>query len=174
LLDDALRVIEPPAMGSGVEASKAREAAGSIACTGQIAIGGPQLAQGYLNQSALTAERFVEHPTLGYRVYLTGDVAAWACTPDGAPSLRLLGRRDQQVKLNGMRLELGEVNTEARALPSLKNLPPGVKIAELGDAQEMQALFASFGIASDQAGLPGGGGIFRVETALVLAEQRLE
>jgi multidrug efflux pump subunit AcrB len=43
--------------------------------------------------------------------------------------------------------QLGEVNTEARALPSLKNLPPGVKIAELGDAQEMQALFASFGIA---------------------------
>ena len=43
--------------------------------------------------------------------------------------------------------QLGEVNTEARALPSLKNLPPGVKIAELGDAQEMKALFASFGIA---------------------------
>jgi multidrug efflux pump subunit AcrB len=43
--------------------------------------------------------------------------------------------------------QLGEVNTEARALPSQKNLPPGVKIAELGDAQEMQALFASFGIA---------------------------
>jgi multidrug efflux pump subunit AcrB len=43
--------------------------------------------------------------------------------------------------------QLGEVNSEARALLSLKNLPPGVKIAELGDAQEMQALFASFGIA---------------------------
>lgn len=49
------------------------------------------------------------------------------------------------VELGGR--QLGEVNTEARALPSLKNLPPGVKIAELGDAQEMQALFASFGIA---------------------------
>ena len=112
LLDEALRVIEPPAMGSGVEASKAKEAkeaAGSNACTGEIAIGGPQLAQGYLHQSALTAERFIEHPTLGCRVYLTGDVAAWACTPGGAPSLRLLGRRDQQVKLNGIRLELGEV-----------------------------------------------------------------
>ncbi len=43
--------------------------------------------------------------------------------------------------------QLGEVNTEARALPSLRNLPPGVTIAELGDAQEMKALFASFGIA---------------------------
>ena len=42
---------------------------------------------------------------------------------------------------------LGELNEEARALPSMKNLPPSVKIAELGDAQEMVALFASFGLA---------------------------
>lgn len=42
---------------------------------------------------------------------------------------------------------LGELNTEARALPSMRNLPPAVKIAELGDAQEMQALFNSFGLA---------------------------
>ena len=49
------------------------------------------------------------------------------------------------VELGGR--ALGDVNEEARALPSLKNLPPSVKIAELGDAQEMQALFASFGIA---------------------------
>ncbi len=49
------------------------------------------------------------------------------------------------VELGGR--TLGDVNTEARALPALKNLPPAVKIAELGDAQEMQALFASFGVA---------------------------
>lgn len=49
------------------------------------------------------------------------------------------------VELNGR--SLGEVNEEARALPALKNLPPGVKIAEQGDAQEMANLFASFGIA---------------------------
>ena len=42
---------------------------------------------------------------------------------------------------------LGELNEEARALPALKNLPPSVSIAELGDAQEMASLFASFGIA---------------------------
>ena len=57
--------------------------------------------------------------------------------------------RSRNVTLNvelGART-LGEVNAEARALPSMKNLPPSVKIAELGDAQEMQALFASFGIA---------------------------
>ncbi|CAH0139586.1 Multidrug resistance protein MdtC [Massilia sp. Bi118] len=50
-----------------------------------------------------------------------------------------------EVELNGR--SLGEVNEEARALPALKNLPASVQIAELGDAQEMQALFASFGLA---------------------------
>jgi multidrug efflux pump subunit AcrB len=43
--------------------------------------------------------------------------------------------------------QLGEVNAEARALPSLKNLPAAVQIAELGDAQEMEALFANFAVA---------------------------
>ena len=42
---------------------------------------------------------------------------------------------------------LGEVNEEARALPAFRNLPASVQIAELGDAQEMKALFASFGVA---------------------------
>jgi multidrug efflux pump subunit AcrB len=50
-----------------------------------------------------------------------------------------------EVELNGR--SLGEVNAEARALPALRNLPASVQIAELGDAQEMQNLFASFGIA---------------------------
>ena len=50
-----------------------------------------------------------------------------------------------EVELGGR--SLGELNEEARALPSMKNLPPSVTIAELGDAQEMQALFESFGIA---------------------------
>ncbi|NNG22874.1 efflux RND transporter permease subunit [Telluria aromaticivorans] len=49
------------------------------------------------------------------------------------------------VELQGR--SLGDVNTEARALPAFQKLPPSVQIAELGDAQEMQALFASFGVA---------------------------
>ncbi|MDB5747291.1 MAG: transporter [Massilia sp.] len=49
------------------------------------------------------------------------------------------------VELGGR--SLGEVNTEARALPAFAKLPASVQIAELGDAQEMQALFASFGLA---------------------------
>ncbi|MDL2354093.1 MAG: efflux RND transporter permease subunit [Pseudomonadota bacterium] len=50
-----------------------------------------------------------------------------------------------EVELSGR--SLGEVNAEARALPAMMALPASVKIAELGDAQEMAALFASFGVA---------------------------
>ncbi len=49
------------------------------------------------------------------------------------------------VELGGR--ELGQVSEEARNLPSMKNLPPAVKMADLGDAEEMKALFGSFGIA---------------------------
>jgi multidrug efflux pump subunit AcrB len=60
---------------------------------------------------------------------------------------RLNRSRNVTLEVELGKRALGEVNTEARALPSLKNLPPSVKIAELGDTQEMAALFASFGIA---------------------------
>ncbi|NVM75212.1 multidrug efflux pump subunit AcrB [Duganella sp. SG902] len=60
---------------------------------------------------------------------------------------RLNRSRNVTLEVELGKRALGEVNEEARALPSLKNLPPSVKIAELGDTQEMAALFASFGIA---------------------------
>jgi multidrug efflux pump subunit AcrB len=60
---------------------------------------------------------------------------------------RLNRSRNVTLEVELGKRTLGEVNSEARALPSLKNLPPSVKIAELGDTQEMAALFASFGLA---------------------------
>ncbi|USX28031.1 efflux RND transporter permease subunit [Oxalobacteraceae bacterium OTU3CINTB1] len=60
---------------------------------------------------------------------------------------RLNRSRNVTFEVELGRRALGEVDAEARALPSLKNLPPSVKIAELGDTQEMAALFASFGLA---------------------------
>ena len=78
---------------------------------------------------------------------MLGNVASITMESGPAQIDRL--NRSRNVTLNvelGART-LGEVNAEARALPSMKNLPPAVKIAELGDAQEMQALFASFGLA---------------------------
>ncbi|MYM34006.1 AcrB/AcrD/AcrF family protein [Duganella sp. FT94W] len=60
---------------------------------------------------------------------------------------RLNRSRNVTLEVELGKRALGEVNDEARALPALKNLPASVKIAELGDTQEMAALFASFGLA---------------------------
>ncbi len=85
-------------------------------------------------------------PGKGAAVML-GNVASITMESGPAQIDRLNRSRNVTLEVELGRRQLGEVNTEARALPSLKNLPHGVSIAELGDAQEMQALFASFGIA---------------------------
>jgi amino acid adenylation domain-containing protein len=80
----------------------------AIGMPGELYIGGAGLARGYLNQAALTAERFIPD-TLGdepgARLYRTGDLARYL--PDGA--IEFLGRADHQVKIRGLRIELGEV-----------------------------------------------------------------
>ncbi len=78
---------------------------------------------------------------------LLGNVASITMESGPAQIDRLNRSRNVTLDVELGTRQLGEVNAEARALPSMKSLPPGVKIAELGDAQEMQALFASFGIA---------------------------
>ncbi len=80
----------------------------SVGLPGDVYLGGDGLARGYLNRPALTAERFIPNPfseTPGARLHTVGDVAHYR--PDGA--LAFLGRRDQQVKLRGFRVELGEI-----------------------------------------------------------------
>ncbi|MBC3919822.1 efflux RND transporter permease subunit [Undibacterium sp. CY18W] len=78
---------------------------------------------------------------------MLGSVASVTMESGPAQIDRLNRKRNVTLDVELGNRQLGEVNEEARALPSMKNLPPSVSIAELGDAQEMQALFASFGIA---------------------------
>ncbi|MGK5739882.1 amino acid adenylation domain-containing protein [Micromonospora sp. URMC 103] len=86
--------------------------------TGELLIGGPGLADGYLNRPALTAERFVPDPYSGLpgeRLYRTGDLVRQA--PDGR--IVYLGRADRQVKIRGQRIELGEVEAVLAGLPGV-------------------------------------------------------
>lgn len=78
---------------------------------------------------------------------MLGTVASVSMNSGPAQIDRLNRSRNVTLDVELGTRQLGEVNTEARALPALKNLPPSVQLVELGDAQEMTALFASFGIA---------------------------
>jgi len=82
---------------------------------GELYAGGDGLARGYLDDEALTAERFIQHPRFG-RLYRTGDLARWR--PDGA--LEFLGRADGQVKVRGHRIETGEIEARVAEHPGIK------------------------------------------------------
>ncbi|GGL43133.1 non-ribosomal peptide synthetase [Planomonospora parontospora] len=94
---------------------------------GELAIGGSGLADGYVGEEAATAARFVR--ACGERVYLTGDLGY----RDAAGRLWFLGRRDNQVKLRGHRIELEEIEVAASAelggrpcaVVAVRNAPAG-------------------------------------------------
>lgn len=82
---------------------------------GEIVIGGDGVAEGYLNQPEITARQFKQHPTLG-RIYHTGDFGRYC--PEGW--IEILGRMDGQVKVNGFRIEKGEIESVLGQLPFVK------------------------------------------------------
>ncbi|BAM88163.1 non-ribosomal peptide synthase [Bradyrhizobium oligotrophicum S58] len=76
-----------------------------IGVPGEICIGGAGLARGYLGQPELTARQFIADPAGRGRLYRSGDIGRWR--PDGR--IEWLGRVDEQIKLNGLRIEPGEI-----------------------------------------------------------------
>ena len=87
---------------------------------GEMYIGGIQLANGYLNRPELSDTKFVNNPFSSKeesKLYKTGDLARWSSNGD----LEFLGRKDEQVKINGYRVELGELESVLSQLKEVEN-----------------------------------------------------
>ena len=116
---------------------------------GEICIGGPPVARGYLGRPALTAERFVPDPggPRGSRMYRTGDLGRWL--PDG--NLEVAGRMDRQLKVRGFRVEPGEIETVLAEHPDIDQVSVVASARSSGDTR-LVAYYTPSAAATAKAG----------------------
>lgn len=122
----------------------------AVGAVGELYIGGPGLARGYLNQPALTAERFVRNLSFlpgKERLYRTGDLARYL--PDG--TIDFVGRIDHQVKLHGFRVELGEIEARLLLHPRVRQAAVVVKERSHDDRRLVAYLVGEGGVADSDS-----------------------
>jgi amino acid adenylation domain-containing protein len=101
-----------------------------LGAAGELYVGGAGLARGYLGRPDLTAELFLPSPNgTGERLYRTGDLVR--VLPEGA--LEYLGRLDDQIKIRGLRVELGEIESVLAAAPGVAQALVVAREAAPGD-----------------------------------------
>ncbi len=114
---------------------------------GELCIGGSGVARGYLGRPGLTAARFVPDPFVGTgsRLYRTGDLVRWRCRSEdqhasgGPAEPEFLGRLDHQVKIRGLRLELGEIEAQLQSHPAVRAVVALVARREEGSSDQLVA-----------------------------------
>ncbi|MGJ5892736.1 amino acid adenylation domain-containing protein [Streptomyces niveiscabiei] len=115
-----------------------------VGVAGELFIGGTGLARGYHGRPALTAERFVPDPfgPPGARLYRTGDLGRWRA--DG--TLEFGGRTDHQVKIGGVRVELGEIEDALRRAPGVRDAVVDVRAV---DGAKVLVGYTTGGVAAE-------------------------
>ncbi len=106
-----------------------------VGVVGELFIGGRGVGRGYNNLDDMTRERFIDYH--GTRIYKSGDYAKWA--PDG--DVFILGRKDHQIKLRGLRIELGEVENVIARVEGVKNVV--IMIRQLSGKEHLCAYFTA-------------------------------
>ena len=130
---------------------------------GELVLGGPQLARGYVGDPVKTADKFFPHPQLG-RVYRTGDLVRQLDNQE----FEYLGRIDDQVKINGIRIELLEINAAIKNSHSKIKDSDTMAFPKKGNESEQQIVNFS--------ALPGGqpGELLRIDEEAIAVARELQ
>ncbi|UQZ52689.1 plipastatin non-ribosomal peptide synthetase PpsC [Bacillus subtilis] len=118
-----------------------------VGAVGELCVGGDGVARGYLGRPDLTKEKFVPHPFApGDRLYRTGDLARWL--PDG--TIEYVGRIDDQVKVRGYRVELGEIESALRQIDGVKEAAVLARTGQSGSKELFGYISVKAGTNAEQ------------------------
>ena len=107
-----------------------------VGVQGELCIAGMNVGQGYLNNPELTNEKFTDNPFGDGKLYKTGDLAYWR--EDG--NIIFVGRMDGQIKLNGQRIEIGEIEAVINGCEGVNSV--GVVVRKVTDNQTLVAFYS--------------------------------